>query len=187
LEASKLEPRACTCLAPARLPEAGMVAHDELGSGSKITLVNRVACTGRCIGGMPMLGLRLGSSLLKGIAAILCISGIAWLALAYFIPAPPSKFTIATGAKNQTYEAIGKRYRDILARSWGRLRCPGHNPEIQAPASTARPCPTRPPSADRPGCDRSRRRSAWRAGSRRWSHCSCANRIKTVPTTAATP
>ena len=64
-----------------------------------------------------MLGLRLGSSLLKGMAAILCISGIAWLALAYFIPAPPSKFTIATGAKNQTYEAVGKRYQDILARS----------------------------------------------------------------------
>ena len=55
--------------------------------------------------------------LLKLIAAMLCIVGMSWLALAYFIPAPPSKFTIATGAKNQTYEAIGKKYQDILARS----------------------------------------------------------------------
>src|SRR5947208_10940142 len=55
--------------------------------------------------------------LLKGLAAIVCIVGMSWLALDYFIPAPPSKFTIATGAKNQTYEAIGKKYQDILARS----------------------------------------------------------------------
>jgi TRAP-type uncharacterized transport system substrate-binding protein len=55
--------------------------------------------------------------LLKGLAAILCIVGMSWLALDYFVPAPPSKFTIATGLKNQTYEAIGKRYREILARS----------------------------------------------------------------------
>ena len=55
--------------------------------------------------------------LFKGLAVILCIAGMSWLALDYFVPAPPSKFTIATGAKNQTYEAIGKRYREILARS----------------------------------------------------------------------
>ena len=55
--------------------------------------------------------------LAKGLAALLCIVGLSWLALDYFVPAPPSKFTIATGAKDQTYEAIGKRYRDILARS----------------------------------------------------------------------
>ena len=54
--------------------------------------------------------------LLKGLAAVLCIVGISWLALDHFVPAPPSKFTIATGAKNQTYEAIGKRYQEILAR-----------------------------------------------------------------------
>jgi hypothetical protein len=54
--------------------------------------------------------------LFKGLAVILCIVGMSWLALVYFVPAPPSKFTIATGAKNQTYEAIGKRYREILAR-----------------------------------------------------------------------
>jgi hypothetical protein len=55
--------------------------------------------------------------LFKGLTVILCIVGMSWLALDYFVPAPPSKFTIATGTKNQTYEAIGKRYREILARS----------------------------------------------------------------------
>ena len=42
--------------------------------------------------------------LFKGLAVILCIVGMSWLALDYFVPAPPSKLTIATGAKNQTYE-----------------------------------------------------------------------------------
>jgi TRAP-type uncharacterized transport system substrate-binding protein len=55
--------------------------------------------------------------LFKGLAAILCIVGISWFALNYFIPAPPSKFAIATGGRNQIYQAIGNRYRDILARS----------------------------------------------------------------------
>lgn len=54
---------------------------------------------------------------LKGLAAVLCIVSMSWLAPDHFVPAPPSSFTIATGAKNQTYEAIGKRYQDILARS----------------------------------------------------------------------
>ena len=63
-----------------------------------------------------MLGLK-PLQLVKGLAAIFCIAVLVWLALAYFIPAPPSKFTIATGAKNQTYEAIAKRYQGILARS----------------------------------------------------------------------
>jgi TRAP-type uncharacterized transport system substrate-binding protein len=55
--------------------------------------------------------------LAKGLAAVLCIVGLSWLALDYFVPAPPTTFTIATGAKGQTYEALGKQYRDILARS----------------------------------------------------------------------
>ena len=55
--------------------------------------------------------------LLKGLAAILCIASIVSLALIYFFPAPPSKFAIATGARNQIYQSIGNRYREILARS----------------------------------------------------------------------
>ena len=48
---------------------------------------------------------------------VVCVAGAAWLALNYFIPAPPSKITIATGQTNQTYDAIGNKYREILARS----------------------------------------------------------------------
>ena len=62
-----------------------------------------------------MLGLG-WSSLLKGLAAILFALGIVSLALLYFFPAPSSAFSIATGGRNQIYQAIGNRYRDILAR-----------------------------------------------------------------------
>ena len=55
--------------------------------------------------------------LVKLFAALLFILGMSWLALDYFIPAPPSKFAIATGARNQIYQSIGNRYREILARS----------------------------------------------------------------------
>jgi TRAP transporter TAXI family solute receptor len=55
--------------------------------------------------------------LLIGLAAILCILCVSWLALAYYIPAPPSKITIATGVKGGAYELLGNRYKAILARS----------------------------------------------------------------------
>lgn len=55
--------------------------------------------------------------LFMGLFALFCAVGAVSLALIYFFPAPPSTFTIATGAKNQTYEAIGKRYQEILAGS----------------------------------------------------------------------
>jgi TRAP-type uncharacterized transport system substrate-binding protein len=55
--------------------------------------------------------------LFKGLATILCILGTALFVLIHFIPAPPSKFAIATGARNQIYQSIGNRYREILARS----------------------------------------------------------------------
>ena len=55
--------------------------------------------------------------LLKVLAAVLCVVGIVWLGLARFIPAPPAKFSIATGGRNQIYKSIANRYRDILARS----------------------------------------------------------------------
>jgi len=63
-----------------------------------------------------MLGLS-RHELVKGLAAILCVVGVTWVALEYFVPAPPAEFTIVTGSPNQTYEAIGKRYQEILARS----------------------------------------------------------------------
>lgn len=54
--------------------------------------------------------------LLKMLAVVLCVAGVGSLLLMYLFPAPPSKLIIATGVKNQTYEAIAKRYREILAR-----------------------------------------------------------------------
>jgi hypothetical protein len=63
-----------------------------------------------------MLGLG-WSGLFKGLAAILFALVIVSLALLYFFPAPSSTFSIATGGRNQIYQAIGNRYRDILARS----------------------------------------------------------------------
>jgi TRAP-type uncharacterized transport system substrate-binding protein len=55
--------------------------------------------------------------LLKGLAAILCIAGIVWLALAYFIPAPPSTIAIAMSFKGSSYERFALAYRETLARS----------------------------------------------------------------------
>ena len=55
--------------------------------------------------------------LLKVLAAILCIASIVWLALAYFIPAPPSTITIATAYKGTAYERFALSYREKLSRS----------------------------------------------------------------------
>jgi TRAP transporter TAXI family solute receptor len=63
-----------------------------------------------------MLGLS-RRQLIKGLAVLISVVGASWLILEYLVPAPPAEFTIATGSPNQTYEAIGKTYREILARS----------------------------------------------------------------------
>ena len=52
-----------------------------------------------------------------GMTAAVCILAGSWLALAYFIPAPPSKITIATGVKGGAYEILANRYKAILAGS----------------------------------------------------------------------
>jgi len=51
------------------------------------------------------------------LSVILGGAAIVWLALEILIPAPPKKITIATGQRNQIYQAIGNSYRSILARS----------------------------------------------------------------------
>jgi len=53
----------------------------------------------------------------KILAVILCVAGISWLVLAYLIPAPPSKITIATSLAGDHYQALGSRYQGILAGS----------------------------------------------------------------------
>ena len=55
--------------------------------------------------------------LFKGLAAILCIAAIVWLALAYFIPAPPSTIAIAMSFKGSSYERFALHYRERLSRS----------------------------------------------------------------------
>jgi TRAP-type uncharacterized transport system substrate-binding protein len=55
--------------------------------------------------------------LLKVAAAMFCIAGVAWLALAYLIPAPPGKVTIATSLPGDHYQVLGARYQGILSGS----------------------------------------------------------------------
>ncbi|HWS07427.1 MAG TPA: hypothetical protein VN362_06310 [Xanthobacteraceae bacterium] len=50
------------------------------------------------------------------LATILGGAAIVWLALEILIPSPPKK-NVATGQRNQIYQAIGISYRTILARS----------------------------------------------------------------------
>jgi len=57
----------------------------------------------------------------KGLAALFAIVGGVSLALIYFIPAPPSKVTMATAFKGSSFEYYGQRYREIFARSRIRL------------------------------------------------------------------
>jgi TRAP-type uncharacterized transport system substrate-binding protein len=61
-----------------------------------------------------MLGLG-WASLLKGLAAIVCIVGVVSLALIYFFPAPPSKIAIASGVKGSAFDDFVQRYRERLA------------------------------------------------------------------------
>jgi TRAP-type uncharacterized transport system substrate-binding protein len=57
----------------------------------------------------------------KRLIAIICVLGVCWLALNYFIPAPPAKITIATGVKGTTFDYFGQRYRARFARAGVRV------------------------------------------------------------------
>jgi hypothetical protein len=46
----------------------------------------------------------------------LCVVAVVWMALWYFIPAPPSTITIAAGIKGGAFEHIANRYKERLAR-----------------------------------------------------------------------
>ena len=54
-------------------------------------------------------------SLFKGLAAILSIAALSWLALNYLVPSPPKKIAISTAFKGGAYELFGHRYEQILA------------------------------------------------------------------------
>jgi len=57
-----------------------------------------------------------GGIALRALAAIVCVIAVVWLALWYFIPAPPHEITIAAGIKNGAFERIAESYRERLAR-----------------------------------------------------------------------
>jgi len=52
---------------------------------------------------------------LSVVAAMLCAIAVVWLALWYFIPAPPRELTIGAGTKNGAFEHIATRYKERLA------------------------------------------------------------------------
>lgn len=52
----------------------------------------------------------------RSLAAAVCVIAAVWLALWYFIPAPPKTLTFAAGLKGGAFEHIANRYREILAR-----------------------------------------------------------------------
>jgi len=53
--------------------------------------------------------------ILRGLAAILSVIAVVWLALWYFIPTPPSTITIAAGLRGGSFELLAFRYRERLA------------------------------------------------------------------------
>jgi TRAP-type uncharacterized transport system substrate-binding protein len=55
--------------------------------------------------------------LLRMVAAMLCVAGVAWLALVYLIPAPPPRITVATALLGDHYQVLGTRYQGILSGS----------------------------------------------------------------------
>jgi TRAP-type uncharacterized transport system substrate-binding protein len=55
--------------------------------------------------------------LFKGLAVAVGIVSIVSLLLIYFIPAPPSKVTMATAFKGSSFEYYGHQYQEIFARS----------------------------------------------------------------------
>ena len=61
--------------------------------------------------------LRSGRRLTQWLVVLLCTVGIGWLALAYFVPLPPSDITLATGRKGTTFNYFGERYRERFARA----------------------------------------------------------------------
>ncbi len=69
--------------------------------------------------------------LVKLLAAIVCVVGFVSLAVAYFIPAPPTIVTIATAFKGSTFVFYGEKYREIFARSHVKLELRETNGAIE--------------------------------------------------------
>jgi hypothetical protein len=44
---------------------------------------------------------------MRAFVAVVCVIAVVWLALWYFIPAPPTQITISAGVKNGSVRAFG--------------------------------------------------------------------------------
>ena len=56
-------------------------------------------------------------AIIQSLGYAVAIVSIVSLVLIYFIPAPPSKITMATAFKGSSFEYYGRQYREIFARS----------------------------------------------------------------------
>ena len=76
-----------------------------------------------------MLGFERRGLFFKGLLLTLCLLGITWLGLEYFIPSPPSKITIATGPRGTSLDYFGQRYQR-------RLKAVGVDADLRETAGT---------------------------------------------------
>ena|SRR5664279_1730712 len=101
-------------------------------------------------------------AVLKVLAAILCVFGILSFALIYFIPAPPSTITIASGFTGGNYERIAARYQMVPARHHVTLEMHGGS----GGGTTSNCCWTRTPAFRPPS-----HKGGWETASKRPGCC----------------
>jgi TRAP-type uncharacterized transport system substrate-binding protein len=54
---------------------------------------------------------------IRGIAALIALVVVTWLALEYFVPSLPTRITIGAGGKGTSFEYFGEHYRKRFARA----------------------------------------------------------------------
>ena len=56
-------------------------------------------------------------SVIWGIAALIALGVVTWLALEYFVPSPPARITIGAGGKGTSFEYFAEHYRKRFERA----------------------------------------------------------------------
>src|SRR5262245_55332896 len=59
----------------------------------------------------------INGSVIRGIAALIALVVVTWLALEYFVPSLPARITIGAGGKGTTFEYFADHYRKRFARA----------------------------------------------------------------------
>lgn len=59
----------------------------------------------------------INGSVIRGIAALIALVVVTWLALEYFVPSLPTRITIGAGGKGTTFEYFADHYRKRFARA----------------------------------------------------------------------